>query len=68
MSTMASQFTLKSPASRLFSQPFVQAQIKENTKIPLDWPLCVCVCGGGGGGGGGGGIHRWPVAPARKGQ
>ena len=31
---------LKSPASRLFTQPFIQAQIKENTKAPRHWPLC----------------------------
>ena len=31
---------LKSPASRLFTQPFIQAQIKENIKVPRHWPLC----------------------------
>ena len=36
MGTMA----LKSPVSRLFTQPFIQAQIKENTKAPRHWPLC----------------------------
>ena len=30
---------LKSPASRLLTQPFVQAQIKENIKAPRNWPL-----------------------------
>ena len=30
---------LKSPASRLFTQPFVQAQIKEIIKAPRHWPL-----------------------------
>ena len=30
---------LKSPASRLFDQPLVQAQIKENIKAPRHWPL-----------------------------
>ena len=30
---------LKSPASRLFAQPFVHAQIKENIKAPRYWPL-----------------------------
>ena len=30
---------LKSPAIRLFTQPF-QAQIKENFKAPCHWPLC----------------------------
>ena len=33
------RWRLKSPASRLFAQPFVQAQIKENIKCPRDWPL-----------------------------
>ena len=31
----------KSPVSRLFTQPFVLAQIKENTKAPRDWSLWV---------------------------
>ena len=35
MSEMVSQIT----ASRLFTQPFVQAQIKENIKAPRHWPL-----------------------------
>ena len=30
---------LKSPASRRFAQPFVQAQIKENIKTQGHWPL-----------------------------
>ena len=30
---------LKSPASRLFAQPFIQAQIKDNIKAPRHW-LC----------------------------
>ena len=29
-----------SPASRLFTQPFIQTQIKENTKASRHWPLC----------------------------
>ena len=33
---MTSQIT----ASRLFTQPFIQAQIKENIKAPRRWPLC----------------------------
>ena len=45
---------LKSLATRLFAQPFVQAHIKENIKAPCHWPLWVCVCVWGGGGGGGG--------------
>ena len=32
---------LKSPASRLFTQPFIQTQIIKNIKAPLHWPLCV---------------------------
>ena len=39
------RWRLKSPASRLFTQPFIQAQIKENIKDPRHWPLW-------------GGIHR----------
>ena len=34
------QWRLKSPASPLFTQPFIQAQIKENIKAPRQWPLC----------------------------
>ena len=30
---------LKSPASRLFAQPFVQVHTKENIKAPRHWPL-----------------------------
>ena len=33
------QWRLKSPASRLFTEPFIHAQIKENTKAPRHWPL-----------------------------
>ena len=36
MSAMAS----KSPASPLFTQPFIQSQIKENIKAPRHWLLC----------------------------
>ena len=31
---------LKSPASLLFTQPFIRAQIKVNIKAPRHWPLC----------------------------
>ena len=34
------RWRLKSPASRLFTQPFIQTQIKENIKAPCHWPLC----------------------------
>ena len=34
------RWRLKSPASRLFTQPLIQAQIKESTKAPRHWPLC----------------------------
>ena len=40
--TMTSQWArwrLKSPASPLFTQPFIRAQIKENIKDPRHWPL-----------------------------
>ena len=33
------QTCLKSPASRLFTQTFIQTQIKENIKAPRHWPL-----------------------------
>ena len=38
--TQWTQWLLKSPVSRLFTQPFIQAQIKENIKAPCHWPLC----------------------------
>ena len=31
---------LKSPASRLFTQLFIQTHVKENIKAPRHWPLC----------------------------
>ena len=34
-----SRWRLKSPVSRLFAQPFVQAEIKENIKAPRHWSL-----------------------------
>ena len=34
------RWRLKSPASRLFTEPFIQAQMKENIKAPRHWPLC----------------------------
>ena len=40
--TMTSQWVrwrLKSPASRLFTQQFIRAQIKENIKVPHHWPF-----------------------------
>ena len=40
--TMTSQWAwwrLKSPASRLFTQSFIQTQIKENINAPRHWPL-----------------------------
>ena len=40
--TMTSQWArwrLKSPTSRLFTQVFIQTQIKENIKAPRHWPL-----------------------------
>ena len=33
------RWRLKSPTSRLCTQPFVQTQIKENIKAPRHWPL-----------------------------
>ena len=32
------RWRLKSPASRLFTQPFIQVQIKENIKAQRHWP------------------------------
>ena len=31
---------LESPASPLFTQPFIRAQIEEIIKAPRHWPLC----------------------------
>ena len=39
MSSPCAPWTLKSSASRLFAQPFVQAHIIENIKAPRQWPL-----------------------------
>ena len=33
------RWRLKSPASRLFTEPFIQAQFKEYIKAPRNWPL-----------------------------
>ena len=41
--TVTSQWArccLESPASPVFTQPFIQAQIKENINAPRHWPLC----------------------------
>ena len=40
MTSSWERWRLKSPASRLFTQPFIQTQIKENIKAPRHWPLC----------------------------
>ena len=40
MTSYWARWRLKSPASRLFTQPFIQTQIKENIKAPRHWPLC----------------------------
>ena len=51
--TVTSQWArwrLKSPASPLFAQPFIQAQIKENIKAPRHWALC-----------GEYSLHKWPI-------
>ena len=40
MTSWWARWRLKSPASRLFAQLFVHAQIKENIKAPRHWPLC----------------------------
>ena len=35
----SARWRVKSPASRLFNQLFIQTQIKENIKAPRHWPL-----------------------------
>ena len=40
MTSKWARWRLKSPASWLFTQPFVEVQIKENIKVPRHWPLC----------------------------
>ena len=40
MTPLWAQWRLKSPASRLLTQSFIQALIKENIKTPRHWPLC----------------------------
>ena len=42
MTSLWARWRLKSPATPLFTQPFIQTQIKENIKAPRHWPLC-CV-------------------------
>ena len=39
MTSLLAQLCLKSPASRLLTQPFVQPKIKENIIAPRHWPL-----------------------------
>ena len=38
LTSLSPRWRLKSPASRLFTQPFIQTQIKENIKAPRQWP------------------------------
>ena len=40
MTSYWAQWRIKSPALRLLTQSFIQAQIKENIKTPRHWPLC----------------------------
>ena len=40
MTSYWARWRFKSPASPLFAQPFIRAQIKENIKVPRHWPLC----------------------------
>ena len=51
MTSFWARWRLKSPAWRLFTQPFIQAEIKENIKTPRHWPLCGEFAG-----------HRWTPA------
>ena len=55
MTSWLARRCLKSPASRVFTPPFVQAQIKENINAPRHWPLWGEFTG-----------HRW--IPCTKGQ
>ena len=40
VTSFLARLRLNSPASRLFTQAFIQTQIKENIKAPRHWPLC----------------------------
>ena len=40
MTSSWTQLRLKSPASRLFTQPFIQSRIKKPIKALRHWPLC----------------------------
>ena len=40
MTSYWARWRLKSPVWPLFTQPFIQAQIKENIKAPRHWLLC----------------------------
>ena len=40
------EWCLRTPASLLFTKPFIQAEIKENIKAPRHWPLCGEFTGG----------------------
>ena len=40
MTSQWARWYLKSPASRLFAQPYIHARIKGNIKAPRHWPLC----------------------------
>ena len=40
MTSWWARLRLKSPASRLLTQSFIQTQIKENIKAPRHWSLC----------------------------
>ena len=48
------------PSLTIFTQPFIQVQIKENIKVLRHWPLW--------GGGGGGDSPGTGEFPAKKGQ
>ena len=41
MTSSWARWRLKLPAPSLFTQPFIQAQIKQNIKASRHWPLCV---------------------------
>ena len=56
MTSLWARWRLKSSAFRLFTQPFVQAQIKENIRAPRHWPVWGDVNS----------PHKWPVTRKRS--
>ena len=40
MTSYWARWRLKSPASRVLTEPFIHTEIKENINAPRQWPLC----------------------------